>query len=218
MQKKWLNKDGNSTCILFFNGWGMDEHAINHLDTNGFDLCMFYNYRNFNFSEDEFTGYKKLHLISWSMGVWASAQIFKDTPMSFAKSIAINGTLSPIDARNGIQPRVFEMTLESWNDRNRKKFNLRMMGGNEKYEQLIHRLPHRRASEQKEELEFLHKEITTGERQYFKFSTVLIGRDDMVFTAKNQWNYWTAKTKVVEHNLAHYPFTGFLSWNEIVSL
>ncbi len=41
MKYKWLNKQNNKKLIIFFNGLGMDENAVNHLDTEDYDIVMF---------------------------------------------------------------------------------------------------------------------------------------------------------------------------------
>ena len=38
MQYKWLNKKENKNLIVFFNGWGMSEKAVSHLDFDGYDV------------------------------------------------------------------------------------------------------------------------------------------------------------------------------------
>ena len=80
MKYKWLNKKENTELIIFFNGWGMDEAVIKHLNFENYDVLMFYDY---NFLETDFdfssiNNYKK-HLVAWSMGVM-TATLF---PVSF---------------------------------------------------------------------------------------------------------------------------------------
>ena len=70
MKYKWLNKKENNELIIFFNGWGMDESVVNHLDYENYDVLMFYDYNSLetDFNFEKIKNYKK-HLISWSMGV-----------------------------------------------------------------------------------------------------------------------------------------------------
>ena len=46
MKYKWLNKHQNNNIIVFFNGWGMDESVVHHLDFSDYDVVMFYDYNN----------------------------------------------------------------------------------------------------------------------------------------------------------------------------
>ena len=54
MEYKWLNNKNNNKIIIFFNGWGMDESVVSHLNPADFDILMFYDYNsldtNFDFS------------------------------------------------------------------------------------------------------------------------------------------------------------------------
>ena len=72
MKYKWLNKGvNNSKLILFFNGWGMDENVVKHLDCENYDVLMFYDYNTLNtdFDWDLLDVYPEKNLIAWSMGV-----------------------------------------------------------------------------------------------------------------------------------------------------
>ena len=44
MKYKWLNLKKNREVIIFFNGWGMDESVMKHLNYGSYDVLMFYDY------------------------------------------------------------------------------------------------------------------------------------------------------------------------------
>ena len=78
MKYKWLSKKQNNEKLLyFFNGWGMDERALNISNIfSNFDVLMFYDYQNLDMDENVFVEcqkYKNKYLISWSMGVMISS-------------------------------------------------------------------------------------------------------------------------------------------------
>ena len=79
MKYKWLNRKNNSNLIIFFNGWGMDECVVKHLQPEDYDILMFYDYNtldtdiNFELTDH----YSKKYLIAWSMGVM-TASLFDD--------------------------------------------------------------------------------------------------------------------------------------------
>ena len=110
MEYKWLNQDNNDKVIVFFNGWGMDESVVKHLCSDSFDVLMFYDYNslNTNFDFKNLNLYSKKYLIAWSMGVMC-ASLFNN--IIYDKKVAINGTLLPIDARYGINPKIYELTI-----------------------------------------------------------------------------------------------------------
>lgn len=41
MNITWLEKKDSDSLIIFFNGWGMDEHSISHLKNDEYDILMF---------------------------------------------------------------------------------------------------------------------------------------------------------------------------------
>ncbi|OQY04142.1 MAG: hypothetical protein B6I20_03650 [Bacteroidetes bacterium 4572_117] len=214
----WLNKTGNKNCILFFNGWGMDENAVNHLSTTNFDVCMFGDYCN-NFKiKANLSGYDKIYVVAWSLGVWASAKLLSQTPLKITKAIALNGTQQPIDDNQGILPQVFTATLNGWSERNRNKFNMRMMGGRDKYMQFKKNLGKREIQNQKDELSYILKEVNYDKKAEMNFDCALIGSNDLIFTPDNQFNYWNSKTRIIKTNVPHYPFTIFTTWDEIIEL
>ena len=71
MKYEWLNRENNSEIIVFFNGWGMDENIVSHLDFDGYDVLMFYDYNSLetDFDFSLLNKYSKRYLTAWSMGV-----------------------------------------------------------------------------------------------------------------------------------------------------
>jgi pimeloyl-[acyl-carrier protein] methyl ester esterase len=218
MKKIWLNKSSNTTCILFFNGWGMDENAVKHLNTEGYDVCMFNDYSTLNGIGEDFENYSSIVLVAWSLGVFAASQILAGNAISFAKSIAINGTLNPVNEQFGIPPEIFVNTLNTWNERNRTKFNLRVAGGMQAYKSLESVFPARTVENQQDELRFIYQETLNRDLSVFQFDTAIIGTGDLIFSPENQQNYWKGKSKIIEMNIPHFPFAAFGSWKEIINL
>ncbi len=220
MIRKWINKQENKNCILFFNGWGMDENAINHLDIGDFDICMFYDYTIIESIDEDFNSYNEVYLVAWSLGVWASAKAIAISKQKFvfSKAVALNGTLNPIDDMKGIPTLIFNTTLETWNERNREKFNMRILGGRKQYDEFGDRLSDRDIESQKSELQSIFKQYTSGIIEEIEFDVALIGRNDMVFNSTNQLSYWNDKAKIINSELPHYPFTAFENWRQIIEL
>ena len=218
MNKRWLNKQGNKSCILYFNGWAEDENAVKHLDTGDFDICMFNDYNPVSPIDEKLNGYSTIYLVAWSLGVWASAKLLSPSQIKITKAIALNGTQQPIDINQGISPSVFKATLDAWNEKNRNKFNIRMLGGRKQYAQLVNRISTREVENQKSELSNILKEALSNKAVEIKFDCALIGNNDLIFTPANQFNYWNAKARIVGEDVPHYPFAIFETWNEIIGL
>lgn len=217
MDKTWLNKNQNKKCILFFNGWGMDENAVKHLEFNDFDVCMFNNYVSLEDFSFDFESYDECYIVAWSLGVWAAANVGLNTD-KIVKSIAINGSLKPKDRDFGIPPAIFEATANNWDERNKLKFNMRILGGRAEYQQTKAVLGNRSIENQKNELIAIDKQVGQGLQSEISFDTCIIGTKDLIFPPQNLKKYWTGKVKIIEMEIMHYPFNQFKSWNEIVEM
>ena len=218
MSNLWLNKEGNKYCILFFNGWGLNENAIKHLDTDNYDICMFYDYSHIHELEFNTKVYDEVYLIAWSLGVWAASNSINPQKLRFSKTIAINGTEVPKDTKYGIHPTIFESTLKNWNPRNRDKFNLRIMGGKEEFIKMNHVLLSQSCEDQKKELECIDNELNKRFFHEIKYDSSIIGKQDLIFLPAKQINYWKNKSRTIEMEIPHYPFGSFTSWNQIINL
>lgn len=86
--------NSSKKAILFFNGWGMDEHPFKHLTHEGYDLIMFYDYSSLQFSQCNksdmcrsgcmescimqllFNNYREVYILGWGFGVWCASAAF----------------------------------------------------------------------------------------------------------------------------------------------
>lgn len=203
MKYQWLSKK-NSLChpcdlIVFFNGWGMDEGVVSHLDCLGFDVLMLYDYRDYTMPFFDFSMYAKKYLVAWSMGVALSSCMHLD----FIQKIAFNGTQKPIDNRYGIPKKMYALTIKHFNAGNRKKF-MEKAG--------IQQNSSRSDAELKEELIAIQNFVPD---KLHIFDKVYISVHDTIFTPQNQVNYWQNCTKIVKMDSYHYPFFHFHYWSDI---
>lgn len=202
MKYKWLNKQNNSRLIIFFNGLGMDENAIKHLNTEDYDVVMFYDYNNLetNFDFSALNNYAEKNLIAWSMGVMVATNF----NFGFQHAVAINGTLTPIDAKFGINPKIYDLTIRGFDS---EKFVLNML---ENVELANNIKPNRKAENQKNELIAIKN---FSAKESFEYDKVLISDNDKIIPPKSQCAYWN-----IEANLksGHYPFHLFKKWSEIL--
>ncbi len=203
MKYKWLNKVNNDDLIVFFNGWGMDESVVSHLDFSNYDVLMFYNYNSIDtdFDYTVFNKYQKKILIAWSMGVMV-ATLFD---INFDKKIAINGTLKPIDNRYGIPEKIYDLTVKNFSLESRNIFIYKMLNGINQMADI-----NRELEEQKSELAALRK---YSANPGFKYDKVLISNEDNIIPTKNQICFWG-----IEPNLksGHAPFLLFKKWEDMI--
>ena len=219
MKYKWLNKNSNQKLIIFFNGWGMDESVVKHLDVEDYDVLMFYDY---NTLENDFDWkllsiYHKKYLIAWSMGVMVATLIppltrhFVTPSPTRGKGIvvAINGTLKPIDAEFGIHPRIYDLTINGFDENGRDRFISSMFCGE--------LTPHPTPLPKEREIDEQHSELIALKNyqanKNFKYNKVLISDNDKIIPTKSQIRFWG-----IEPNLkgGHCPFFQFEKWSELL--
>ena len=204
MRYKWLNKKNNTNLILFFNGWGMDECVVKHLDCEDYDVLMFYDYITLetDFDFKLLDVYEQKNLIAWSMGVMTGSTIFSSS--YFSKTVAINGTLKPISEEFGIHPKIYDLTIKGFNEKGRQRFIKTM------FDQDIKVTCQREIENQQSELIAL-KNYKSSED--FNFNRILISDNDKIIPTKSQVAFWG-----VEPNLkgGHCPFFNFEKWSELL--
>jgi len=213
MKKLWINKQNSPELLLFFNGWGMDEKPFKHLAVDDLDVLMIYDY---TVLEDipELDDYKTIHLVAWSLGVFVAAKLLSG--IEFASTIAINGTLKPIDECEGIAPAIFQGTIDSWSDIARMKFNRRMCGI-EHNKQFKANAPERSIESQKSELIALQEQITSCPAPENIFQQAIISVNDKIFTRHNQETHWkNARIPLTIIDEPHYLFPEIKSWKEML--
>lgn len=211
MQYFWLNKKENKKLIVFFNGWGMNETPVNHLEYENYDILILYDYRDINFdlSQFDFSKYEEKYLVCWSMGVYVS-NLFKKEFENFDKKIAINGTTKIIDNIFGIPEKIYKLTIKLFNEKSCDKF-IKNMFEDEKVNSKI--IITKTLEELKEELISIQKlEI----KEELNFDLAIISLDDKIVPTKNQIKFWENKTQIKQINSTHCPFENFKSWSELL--
>lgn len=208
MKYKWLNKQKNNELIVFFNGWGMDDSVVKHLEFEDYDVIIFYDYNflEIDFDFSQFSSYKAINLIAWSMGVMVGS-IFASKIPNLKKTVAINGTLKPIDVNFGIHPRIYDLTIKGFNENGKEKFIRSMFDGdfdNTKFKN------DRQLEEQLSELIALKNYSSVED---FKYEKVLISNNDKIIPTKSQVKFWNLEPNC---NSGHCPFFNFKKWSEIL--
>ena len=126
MKHYFIQQNYLPRLTLFFAGWGMDECPFMDYCSGNSDLLVCYDYRSLDFDFTLLQGYQEIRLIAWSMGVWAASMVLQDMDLPICESVALNGTVTPVDDLKGISQQVFEGTLEGLNEVTLEKFIRRM--------------------------------------------------------------------------------------------
>lgn len=195
-------KENNTKLIIFFNGWGMDEKIVSHLDRDDFDVLVIFDYRDLDIIFPDLTNYKEKYIIGWSMGVMISTLFDFD---NVSKYIAINGTPKPINDKFGIPEKIYKLTLKGFNEQSCHKFMERMFNTKPPIETFSNRT----FESQKEELE----NLLGIEGRIISFDKKIVSNNDLIIPTKNQLNYWK-NPDIIEGG--HCPFFKYKSWSEII--
>ena len=223
MIAQWINRAGSAGLLVFFNGWGMDARPFSQLDSTGLDVLMCYDYSGMKMPVeiDKLAGqYSNCYLTAWSLGVWAAANALSGKRELFSSAVAINGTLRPVDAENGIAPEIFQGTIDAWNAVSRRKFYRRMCVKPEITAAFCALEPERDADSQQQELIAIQQAALseTALPCGSLFDRAVIGVEDRIFPAAAQENFWKSANVPSRITAApHYPFAGVRHWKELIN-
>lgn len=163
--------------LLLFAGWGMDDAPFLEL-LGPHDTLVVWDYADLSPLPEAILGDRPLHLIAWSMGVWAATQTLPRERL--ASATAVNGTPWPIDATRGIPPALFDATLANLSEAGIARFRRRMCGAAALGEFLRH-APQRDADDLRSELQALSSAIRTRQERPFAWDRAYACADDRIF-------------------------------------
>lgn len=197
--------NGKKSLVIFFSGWALDYTPFASLFSNKHDLLFVWDYRSTNF-EFDFSQYKEIHVAAFSYGVFMSQ--FVKLP-KFNSLTAINGTLIPIDREFGINPRMFDLTLNLLNEKSLEKFYRNMFTDEQQYEKFISLNTSKPdIIALKAELENI-KRLSATNTPNSTFTKVIIAQNDRIIPTDSQENYWRDKSPIKQVFCGHFPFFNY---------
>lgn len=219
MQTYWINRKQNNTLIIFFSGWGSDYRPFYSILAVDVDVLMLYEYHQIQLPDDFMAitaSYQMVKILAWSLGVWVANKLIPHCDIVIEKAVALNGTLNPIDDLSGIPVAVFDGTLKNLNAHSLVSFYRRMFS-NSKHQLLFKQnTPQCSVEKLVLELRCLREQVANAENSLF--TKALVSNDDSIFPAINQLRFWQDKLPVSSVSAGHFPFYGFETWDEIISL
>ena len=162
MRIEWLDKKNTGRVIVFFNGWGMDGKAVQHIKGD-YDILVINDYRQLDIENlPELVSYQEIYVVAWSMGVWAAANTLMDWGISYERLIALNGTEHPVNDLWGIPEKIYRLTERGMNAAGREKFMLRMLDNAAERERFVDNRPQREVEEVCDELVAIRLQAEPG--------------------------------------------------------
>ena len=249
MKTCWLHQQGNQDCLLFMAGWGMCPEPFHEIPAGSVDVLMLYDYRSMAFEDipsaledlqrnlqgnlQAKVPYRKVHLLAWSMGVWAASMLFANKTLSaqdltsmFASTIAIGGTCHPIHDKLGIPEHNFADMAERLSPARLEAFQRSMF--TDELEANRFATSFRKGNRSPEELHQELLALSTAYKAHTNYTTykaqpdvpniytsrIVTGRDQ-IFPARNQVRAWGRK-KCRTLSLSHFPFYHWPSWSAMI--
>ncbi|TLX73067.1 DUF452 family protein [Labilibacter sediminis] len=221
MQFTWIQQHTSNKLIIFFNGWGCDHHQFKHLTSKGFDVLMISDYKSLALSQDicdAIKQYQEIDVVAWSYGVWIAQYVCEKESIPVNLTVAINGTIKPVHGQFGIPEAIMLGTLKNLSERNIKKFQRRMVGGNEAWKSFEADKSQRTFEELQEELAALvnHFKLELNNTDFYQ--KAVVGSEDLIFTSANQLAFWQDKAEVKIMEVPHFCFYEFSCWDELLML
>ena len=200
-------KDENITLI--FGGFG--AHPTHFLPFFPKNCIIVYHYTHLDFTAlleilHSFQN-RKITLIAFSMGVFVARVFLEQHAIVLQRKIAINGTEHGIHAQYGIPPKLFKLTL--------KTFDLEVFKRNLFSEFL----------EKTRDFIFLDSTTLRKELAFFiescaqfpmqdsmerHWDCAIISKNDLIFSPRAQQAFWSDKTEII---LLDAPHFAFFQWN-----
>lgn len=219
MKSCWLHRSGRPNLILFCNGWGMDQYPFQPLGSMSQDVLMLYDYTDIPSEPQDIIrsmdGYHSITLVAWSMGVAYAQKLFANCSSLFTKTIAVNGTLCPINDHCGIPVKVFAATRDDFSERARLKFYRRMCRDKLLLKVFLGNQPRRSVQSQQAELAAIYLDSVCETEEISIYSNVVISQNDYIMPTLNQLNFWkNSPTHLLSG--AHFPFYLWESWDDLL--
>ena len=169
--------------LLFFLGWGMDPEPLLPM-LGAVDTRLVWDYTELGKLSALPAG-KPVHLMAWSMGVWAAGHVLGDA-VPLASATAVNGTPYPIDDARGIPEAVFKGTLEGFSEAGLLRFRRRMCGGAEALKGFLEHAPKRGVEDLRAELASLGRAIRAEPAPKLRWTRALACAGDRIFPPASQ--------------------------------
>lgn len=197
MRVEFIKKQGSTRLLLIFSGWGTDARPFRSLTASGYDIAVVYDYRDMDFeSEVSPVDYEEVCVLAWSFGVPAAAWFLKRHPeLPRTATVAVNGTLYPVDDRLGIPRAVFDGTLDGLSAATLRKFDRRMCGSSAVLAEYDKVHPQRDPEGLADELRAIDS-LMPADDMALEFDTVYVGDTDRIIPTENQIEAWTGHPDV----------------------
>lgn len=205
MHKKFISKSGASRLILIYADWATDWHLFAGLEHEGYDIAVISNYTDLSFKWKPFFEYDEIVLIGWGFGVFAASLTAHEIMPRVSLSIAVNGTLDPVNNTRGMHLSLFDKLKNTLTPSMLWQYWRRMASTSEQYAHMLDCRPARTLSSLVDELVAIDAQLVFHVPPITDWHLALVSRYDVIFPADNQRMAWDEVCPIVVMNQAHFP-------------
>lgn len=200
--------------IVFFSGWGCDEHQFVELTDQACDSLILFDYDSLDIPFD-FSKYKEIDIIAYSAGVFVSSLLIPVLP-HVRQRVAVNGNPYLFDEQLGLSERVLNI-LKSVNLDNYMEFRRQYMVETDADFDHYNRVQSLRSVEScARELAFLQKLYAERKKEIRSdFDKAVFSGNEPFFNLKNQKEFFADKIKIVPDE-RHHLFFRFACFDDLL--
>ena len=199
-----LIKNNSNELIIFFTGWGCDDIQFQNIKTSK-NLLLIWDYEELSDLNFDFSVYDKIHLITYSAGVFV-ANLFKNKFPKLTQKIAISGNPLIFDEYFGISKDTLRV-MKSLNLDNYMDFRRKYLVYDEEQLEVFNQNASLRTFESCDNELLKLEEYYKTNFEKIEFDKAIIGEFDKIFNPKYQKEYYKDKIRFVKnsgHNVFHY--------------
>lgn len=218
MKQKYLSRgDDNRRLVLIFSGWAHDDAFFSELSCAGCDIMVVWDYRDFDFDTKPLGAYDEVYLFAWSFGVYAAGVVLpRMDRRNLTFTVAINGSLCPVDNEKGIPVPIFAGTRDSLNQANLNRFYRRIVGDRKRSLELSEKYGKKDIDQLREELTAIDSCAQRDVPLYMDWDRVIIAENDKIFPVDNLRKAWEGNLRVRTVKCEHLPDWKALIDSEII--
>lgn len=217
MKHQWLQQhESAQNVIVFFSGWGFDTSVVQNLIINDdTDVLFVDDFRSLDTEIPTLDHYKKRNLIAWSFGIAAyhAWQVKQRNAPHFHHTVAINGSMSPVNRRAGIPEIIMQKTIDTLSIDSFQVFASKCFEQRE----FVHLQPFAIDVEARKE-ELINIQQRQAPDTPMQWNKVWISRHDKIFPLRNLQRAWQDHGDCVEViDATHAPFAYWQNWQDIIA-
>ncbi|MBP3298506.1 MAG: DUF452 family protein [Muribaculaceae bacterium] len=202
MKLEFTVKTGSGKLILIAAGWGTSTAAYAHIAMPGWDVAVLWGIDDSAPDWSRLQRYHTIYLYAWSLGV-SMAERSLPPSLRLTAAYAVNGTVTPYDDERGIPRDIFDGTCQRLDERNLRKFRMRMFDDISQFriaEQSL--LTPTGIDGLRDEL---RRVILRGSPAYpIVWTKTFVGMRDRIFPPCNQLRAWDGVTEIIRMEEPHY--------------